>query len=66
MSNEFIRPEELDDDRLLYWGRHHAKRFKQLHYLAEKAQQTHESFLAEIMKRDLLKEFMENLRNGKL
>lgn len=59
--NEFINPEELDDERLLYWAKHHAKRYRQVHSILNKVQQTHEAFLTEVMKRDLLDKFMRNM-----
>lgn len=64
MANIFIKPEELDNDRLLYWAKHHAQRYIQVQKLLNTVEAQHQAFLVEVMDRGLLEELMESLTDG--
>lgn len=63
MDNMFIKPDELDDDRLLYWARHFGNRFLTLQKMLTRAQGHYEAYLAEVKERGLMDEYMRR-RNG--
>lgn len=64
MTESLVRPDTLGDELLMYWAVEHAKRYRQSQRHLELAQDIHESFLAEIMRRGFLDKFMERVRNG--
>lgn len=59
--SDFIDPKEMDNDDLLYWATLQAKRYIQAQERLTEAQSLHESFLAEIIDREMLNDLMENL-----